>query len=344
MMKTQYFSCISQKENGAKLAGSVIRHGGLVAFPTETVYGLGADGLSGDAVKRIYEAKGRPSDNPLILHIAKKSDVKELWKKVPDSARMLMDTFWPGPLTLIFNRSSIVPDEVTAGLDTVAVRMPDHGTALALIRAAGTPIAAPSANISGRPSPTTAEHVRADLDGRVDMILDGGPCRVGVESTVLSLINTPTILRPGGITREMLYTVIGRVEVSPSILRPLGSNEVAASPGMKYKHYSPDADVIIATGDERTAAAKICTAYDAAEAAGKRCVIFASEQTRALYHSRKCAIIGNREKPGGMCAGLFAKLREFDSADVIFAEALPDDREGLAYMNRILRAAGFATI
>lgn len=345
MIKTQYFSAVGQPENGTKLAGGVIRAGGLVVFPTETVYGLGANGLSGEAVKKIFEAKGRPADNPLILHIAKKSDIKELWSRVPDAARELMDAFWPGPLTMIFNRSSVVPDEVTAGLDTVAVRMPDNKTALALIRAAGVPIAAPSANLSGRPSPTRMEHARADLDGRVDVMIDGGPCRVGVESTVVTLIGgVPTILRPGGVTREMIGAVTGRVEVAPSILKPLGKDEVAASPGMKYKHYAPRAEVIIATGGAREAADKICTAYDAAVDEGKACVIFATEQTRALYRNRKCAIIGDREKPGSMCASLFAKLREYDAEDMIFAEQLPDDREGLAYMNRILRSAGFKTI
>ena len=208
-MQTQYFNAVTQKENGVRLAGSIIRSGGLVAFPTETVYGLGANGLDPAAVEGIFRAKGRPSDNPLILHVAKKSDVKDLWTRVPEEARLLMDAFWPGPLTLIFNRSSLVPDQVAAGLPTVAVRMPDHKTALALIRAAGVPIAAPSANLSGRPSPTTAQHVKADLEGRIDLILDGGPCRVGLESTVLSLCGTPTILRPGGVTREMLEALMG---------------------------------------------------------------------------------------------------------------------------------------
>ncbi|MBR4019608.1 MAG: threonylcarbamoyl-AMP synthase, partial [Clostridia bacterium] len=237
-MTTQYFSALSQKEAGTRIGGSIIRSGGLVAFPTETVYGLGANGLDGEAVSRIFEAKGRPNDNPLILHIAKKSDVKELWHSVPDTARILMDTFWPGPLTLIYRKSSIVPDEVTAGLDTVAVRMPEHKTALALIRAAGVPIAAPSANLSGKPSPTSVQHVKEDMDGKVDVIIDGGPCEFGVESTVLSLVGTPTILRPGGITREMLEAVIGPVELASSILSPLKEGETAASPGMKYRHYA----------------------------------------------------------------------------------------------------------
>ena len=255
-MQTQFFNATSQKENGVRLAGSIIRSGGLVAFPTETVYGLGANGLDPAAVEGIFRAKGRPSDNPLILHVAKKSDVKDLWTRVPEEARLLMDAFWPGPLTLIFNRSSLVPDQVAAGLPTVAVRMPDHKTALALIRAAGVPIAAPSANLSGRPSPTTAQHVKADLEGRIDLILDGGPCRVGLESTVLSLCGTPTILRPGGVTREMLEAVMGSVQVSSAVLAPLKGDGAAPSPGMKYKHYAPNAQVRIAGGSPRQAAEK----------------------------------------------------------------------------------------
>ena len=344
-MKTLYFNAITQKESGTRLAGTVIRSGGLVAFPTETVYGLGANGLDGEAVRRIFEAKGRPCDNPLILHIAKKSDIKPLWTKVPDTASLLMDTFWPGPLTLVFNRSAIVPDEVTAGLETVAVRMPDNKTALALIRAAGVPLAAPSANLSGKPSPTTAEHVRQDLDGKIDVVLDGGPCRIGVESTVLSLCKTPTILRPGGITKEMLETVIGPVALAPSILTPLKEGEAAASPGMKYRHYAPDAQVIIAAGAPRAAAAKIVEAYGAREREGKRCMIFASVQTQAFYRGCRCVIIGDRNDPSTMCANLFALLREHnDDVDVIFTEALPSSDMGLAYMNRLLRAAGFQTI
>ena len=187
--------------------------------------------------------------------------MKELWSHVPDNAKRLMDAFWPGPLTLIFVKSAIIPDEVTAGLDTVAVRMPEHKTALALIRAAGVPIAAPSANLSGRPSPTTAEHVIEDMDGRIDVILDGGPCEVGVESTVLTLVGRPTILRPGGITKEMLEQIIGEVEVSPAVLRPLAEDEVAESPGMKHRHYAPDARVIVAEGSWRKAASIICREY-----------------------------------------------------------------------------------
>lgn len=343
-METQYFNAVNQPEFGAEAAGRILRTGGLVVFPTETVYGLGANGLDGEAVSRIFEAKGRPNDNPLILHVAKKSDVKQLWKQVPDIARQLMDAFWPGPLTLVFPRSSLVPDEVTAGLDTVAVRMPAHKTALALIRAAGVPVAAPSANLSGKPSPTCIEHVQLDMDGRVDAMINGGPCKVGVESTVLSLTGTPTILRPGGVTREMLSSVIGNVELASSILSPMKAGEVAASPGMKYKHYAPDASVIVATGDAKAASGKIRREYDRLTDEGKNCIIFATEQTRGFYHNCKCVIIGNREQPASLCEALFKELRQYNDYDVIFAEAVEVGDMGLAYMNRLLRAAGFTTI
>ena len=344
-MKTEVFNATTQKENGARHAGRVIRDGGLVAFPTETVYGLGANGLDGEAVKKIFEAKGRPMDNPLILHVASKSDAKKLWSSVPEQARVLMDTFWPGPLSIVFEKSERVPCEATAGLDTVAVRMPDHKTALAFLREAEVPVAAPSANPSGRPSPTTARHVLDDLDGRVDVILDGGPCRVGLESTVLSLAGPPTILRPGGITREMLEAVIGGVALAKSVLSPLGKNETALSPGMKYKHYAPDAQVLVAEGEPKEAARRIRRAYDLETAGGKVCVIFASVQTQAFYGGRRYAIIGDRAMPETFCASLFSKLREFGpKVDLIFTEALPEQELGLAYMNRLLRAAGFQTL
>ena len=342
---TQYANATTQKENGTVLGGKILREGGLVAFPTETVYGLGANGFDGEAVARIFAAKGRPADNPLILHVAKKSDVKPLWANVPASARVLMDTFWPGPLTLVYNKSAAVPDEVTAGLPTVAVRMPDHKTALALIREAGVPIAAPSANVSGRPSPTLAQHVREDLDGKIDLIIDGGPCRYGLESTVLSLVGEPTILRPGAISREMLEAAWGAVRLAPSILAPLKPGERAASPGMKYRHYAPDCEVLVAYGEPRTAAHRICREYDLRESLGQNAIIFATVQTQPFYRDRRCVIIGDRTDPATLCAQLFARLRAFSGeADVILAEALPEDEMGLAYMNRLLRAAGFHTL
>lgn len=342
---TEIFSALTQKENGTKYAAQVIRRGGLVAFPTETVYGLGANGLDGEAVKRIFEAKGRPQDNPLIMHVARKSDARKLWRKVTPDMERLMDVFWPGPLSIIYTRSPMVPDEVTAGLDTVAVRMPDNKTALAFLRAAEVPVAAPSANLSGKPSGTTARHVLDDFDGKIDVVLDGGPCRVGVESTVISMLGTPTILRPGGVTREMLESVLGSVELSPAVLGQLKAGEVAMSPGMKYTHYKPDCRVIVALGDVRRAARAIAAAYEREERDGKKCVIFSTIQSEGFYRGKRCDIIGDRNEPQTLCANLFAALRRYSGeADVIFAEALTEDSLGLAYMNRLLRAAGFDTI
>ncbi len=345
-METKIFNAVTQYENGTKIGGSVIRSGGLVAFPTETVYGLGANGLDGAAVKRIFEAKGRPADNPLILHIAKKSDLRELWTSVPDIARRLADEFWPGPLTLVFNRSSIIPNEVTAGLDTVAVRMSANKTALALIRASGVPIAAPSANTSGKPSPTTAQHVIDDMWGKVDVIIDGGACDIGLESTVLLLAGKPTILRPGAVTKEMIEAVCGTsVNVAKSVLKPFDASETAAAPGMKYRHYAPEADVIIAKGDAFTAASIIRREYDRFEAAGKRCIILSSAESKAFYKGRRYDIIGTKKDMSTMCRNLFAELRLHSSdADVIFAEAMPTCDLGLAYMNRLLKASGFTVL
>lgn len=344
-MITQCANAINQKENGSRLGGKLIQEGEVVAFPTETVYGLGADGLNGEAVKKIFELKGRPNDNPLILHVARKSDVKKLWTRVTPLAQRLMDLFWPGPLTLVYFCSDIVPPEVTAGLDTVAVRMPEHKSALALIRAADRPIAAPSANISGKPSPTMAQHVLNDFKGRIPLVIDGGACRVGVESTVLSITGEPTILRPGGVTREMLETVIGEVRVSDAVLNPLPQGAKAASPGMKYKHYSPAAEVIAVSGKAYAAAQKINELYEEYTLSGKTCAILASKQTCSFYRNKTYVIIGDRNEPRSMCAALFSAFRGFDgNVDVILVEGIEPDNEGLAYMNRLLRAAGFNCI
>lgn len=342
-MKTEVISTIGMEDAGTQLGADLIKNGELVAFPTETVYGLGANGMDGEAVNRIFEAKGRPNDNPLILHIAKKSDVTKIWAHVPKLAKVLMDTFWPGPLTMIFNKADEVPYEVTAGLETVAVRMPADKTARLLIQKSGVPIAAPSANRSGRPSPTTAEHVLADMDGRIPLILDGGPCRYGVESTVLSLVGEPMILRPGAITREMLEAVIGPVRLAPSILNPLGEREVAASPGMKYKHYAPDADVHVVEGEPKPAAKRIRSLYYDYEAEGKTVAILGTEQTMASYRNLNAYCLGDRENPESLCANLFRLLRDVGAhCDVILAEGVDTKETGLAFMNRLLRAAGFS--
>lgn len=341
-MKTEIINTRTQPEAGTTLGAKIIREGGLVAFPTETVYGLGADGLNDEAVLRIFEAKGRPADNPLILHVAKKSDVRALWIRIPEKARILMDTFWPGPLTIIASRTNVVPDAVTAGLSTVAVRMPSDKTARMLIQKAGTPIAAPSANRSGKPSPTTAMHVYQDMEGRIPLILDGGACKYGVESTVISLVGEPTLLRPGAVTHEMLEAVIGEVNVAGSVLQPLKNGEVAASPGMKYKHYAPNAEVIVVSGEPQTAAKEILTQYVRYSLAGKKCVIAATEETKQFYNGKNYVILGRRSDPSTLCATLFSALRSMDTdADLILAEGVPADHAGLAFMNRLLRAAGF---
>ena len=341
-METKVFAVGNDPRRAGAEGAGIIRTGGLVAFPTETVYGLGADGLNGPAVDRIFEAKGRPNDNPLILHVAQKEDAFRLWDGEPPFARRLMDTFWPGPLTLIYHRARIVPDQVTAGLSTVAVRLPDNEAARALIAASGVPIAAPSANLSGKPSPTRADHVLQDMDGRIPLILDGGPCRYGVESTVLSLVGTPTILRPGAVTKEMLAAVIGEVALAPSILAPLGAGEKAASPGMKYKHYAPNAQVLVVVGEAQAAAARLSALYDQFTARGQRARIAATAEALPFYGDRRCALLGTRQDPTTLCSRLFSLLRELDKeADVILCEGIGTEGTGLAFMNRLLRSAGF---
>jgi len=340
-MQTQVISTLSNPEAGTVLAAELIRRGELVAFPTETVYGLGANGLDAAAVEKIFEVKGRPSDNPLILHLSKKSEARALWDGMPRAAQPLMDAFWPGPLTLVYRRSARVPDTVTAGLATVALRIPQNKTARALIAKAGVPIAAPSANLSGRPSPTDAAHVRADLDGKIPLILDGGSCRVGVESTVLELTAKPTILRPGGITREMLEAAIGPVRTADSVLAPMPEGETPRSPGMQYRHYAPACRVHVVTGAPDRAANRILALARQEEARGNACHIAATEQTKGRYRGWPHTVMGDRTRPATLCVGLFAMLREID-ADVIFAEGVPPDDAGLAYMNRLLRASGFS--
>ena len=316
-------------------AAALLRAGELVAFPTETVYGLGADALNGAAAARIFAAKGRPADNPLIAHIAGESGLAGLIAGEPCAcARALMRAFWPGPMTLIFPKSPRVPREVTAGLDTVAVRMPSHPVARALICAAQTPIAAPSANRSGRPSPTTAAHVLEDMEGRIPLILDGGPCEVGLESTVVDVTGArPRILRPGGVTLEMLEGVVGDVDVDEGVLHQLQAGSQARSPGMKYKHYAPKGEVTIVTGPR--AAQEIARLYDAADG---RAAILAFSQ--ADYGARRVYRLKNA--PGE----LFAALRQLDEdgMETIYAEDVPTTGVGLAVMNRLMRAAAFRVV
>lgn len=325
-------------------AAQLIRKGEVVAFPTETVYGLGANALDAGAVKKIFEAKGRPGDNPLIVHIYDISQWKSLVDSIPEKAGILAETFWPGPLTIILKKSKLIPEEVTAGLDTVGVRMPSHPTAAQLIFQSGVPIAAPSANRSGRPSPTTAQHVLEDMDGRIHMILDGGECDVGVESTVLSLVGaTPVILRPGGITAEMLRGVIGQVDIHPNVMMPLKEGQKALSPGMKYVHYAPKAPVTLIRGDYQKLIQFMNKEVCRLEGEGKRVGILATDQTLAGCKLGIRLSLGNREEPSEPAFHLFARLREFNhlNVDVILAEGIDEKDEGLAVMNRMARAAGF---
>ena len=338
---------ISSSTNEAlQLAADLLRSGQLVAFPTETVYGLGANALDSEAVPGIFAAKGRPADNPLIVHIHDRAQLDGLCH-VSDAARSLMDAFWPGPLTLIMPRKPAVPDAVTAGLDTVAVRMPSHPVAAALLRACDLPIAAPSANRSGRPSPTTAQHVLQDMDRRIPLILDGGPCQVGLESTVVDMAHDmPCILRPGGVTQAMLEAVLGEVSVAGSVLRPLRSDEKALSPGMRYQHYAPQGQVTLVEGDEAEVIAALRTLHREAEADGRAaCVMCFTEHVEAL---RDCHPhdIGSRNDPAQVAHRLFDTLRRLDDEgmDAIFSEVMPPEGVGLAVMNRLGRAAGFRSI
>ncbi|MBE5808406.1 MAG: threonylcarbamoyl-AMP synthase [Clostridiales bacterium] len=325
------------------LAARLIRDGALVAFPTETVYGLGANALDEEAVRSIFAAKGRPGDNPLISHIAHMDQLGPLIAADPAPAAVkLMDACWPGPLTLIFPRSKRIPDAVTAGLDTAAVRMPSHPVARALIERAGVPIAAPSANRSGRPSPTTAGHVLEDMDGRIPLILDGGPCDVGLESTVVDFKDgVPRILRPGGVTREMIADIAGDCLVDGAVMRPLKEGERPRSPGMKYRHYAPKGALTLFAGHSADVAARIRREYDAARLEGHSPLILALEGDLPLYGERRTLSMGRDAHEAAQ--RIFAALRDADQlqADVLFAEAVTTDGIGLAVMNRLGRAAAF---
>lgn len=322
-------------------AAGVIRSGGLVAFPTETVYGLGANALDAEAVGRIFVAKGRPADNPLIVHVADRDAVLQVVQSVPKVAERLMERFWPGPLTLVLHKAPGIPDNVTCGLDTVGVRMPNHPVALALIKAAGVPVAAPSANVSGRPSPTTAEHVMDDLSGRIDMVLNGGETGVGLESTVIDLtVDPPALLRPGGVTVEQLCEELGPINVDQAI-RGVEAGESPRSPGMKYAHYAPKARVIVVDGPVLNMQEKINDLAYELEEEGKRVGVMCSVESRGVYKVPIVLEYGSRDDLAGVASGLFSILRAFDrhNVDVILAEAVPPHGIGLAIMNRLRRAA-----
>ncbi|OPZ92713.1 MAG: Threonylcarbamoyl-AMP synthase [Firmicutes bacterium ADurb.Bin419] len=331
-----------------KYAAQVLRDGGLVAFPTETVYGLGADALNEEAVKKIFEAKGRPSDNPLIVHVADKNSVENLVSYIPDKAFYLMDKFWPGPLTLVLEKLLIIPEIITAGLDTVAVRVPSHPISLALIREAGIPVAAPSANVSGKPSPTDSKHVINDLNGKVDVIIDGGLSDIGVESTVVDMVlDPPMLLRPGGITVEQLESVLGRIQIDSSIAKKsLGDSVIPRSPGMKYKHYAPKAEVIIVEGEQEKTVLRINEMARDYRDKGIKVGVLATDQTIHLYPELLAVTLGSRLSPGTIAANLFKAFRDFDKTDVqvILAEAVDISGIGFAVMNRMKKAAGYNII
>jgi len=347
-MNTEIFKITDENRNtkaaeaAIEKAGRILRAGGLVAFPTETVYGLGGDALNPESSRKIYAAKGRPSDNPLIVHICRWEDLSEIVKEIPEAAKRLADAFWPGPLTMILEKSDKVPTETTGGLSTVAVRMPDDKTALSLIRAAGGFVAAPSANLSGRPSPTLAKYVEEDLGGRIEMILDGGQACIGLESTIVDLTEeAPVILRPGYITGEMLSGVLGKVEIDKAVL-PEGSGIAPKAPGMKYRHYAPKAELTIITGEEEAVVGRINELVREAEKRGLRSGVIATEATAGRYRASSVKNAGSREQEETAARELYRILREFDEeeVDVIYSEAFAESGIGQAVMNRLLKAAG----
>lgn len=333
-------------EDAIREAGEILREGGLVAFPTETVYGLGANALDEEAAKKTYEAKGRPSDNPLIVHIADLEDLSEITENVPPETELLAKHFWPGPLTMIFEKSSLVPYGTTGGLDTVAVRMPSDLIARKLILAAGGYVSAPSANTSGRPSPTTAEHVWEDLNGKIEMIIDGGGVDIGLESTILDMtVSPPMILRPGAITADMLEEVIGVVSVDETILGS-ESSQAPKAPGMKYRHYAPKADLAIVEGPEEAVVKKINELAAEAKAHGEQVGIIATDETKDRYPEGMVVSIGSRKEEETIAHHLYEVLRDFDQSAVrsIYSEAFYTPRMGQAIMNRLLKAAGHKII
>ena len=355
-MKTKVIEIESpQKPRDEELleGARILREGGLVAFPTETVYGLGANALDEEAARKIYEAKGRPSDNPLIAHVSAMEEVYPLVSQVSEKAKKLMNAFWPGPMTLIFPKSDLVPYGTTGGLDTVAVRMPSDPVANRLIALAGVPVAAPSANTSGRPSPTTAQHVLQDMDGRIDMIIDGGPVGIGVESTIVDVsVETPTVLRPGAITMEMLEEVLGEVQIDPAILGPVSADLRPKAPGMKYKHYAPKADLTLVEPEDgdmespdslERMTEKVRQLAEEKLAEGFRVGIICTDESRQTYPKGLVRSIGSRTRRETVAHNLYALLREFDDlkADYIFSESFPEDHLGQAIMNRLSKAAGY---
>lgn len=347
-MKTQIVQVGQQhmESEWIQKAGAIIQMGGLVAFPTETVYGLGGDALNPASARKIYAAKDRPSDNPLIIHIYRMEDLSPIVKEVSESVRNLAEAFWPGPLTLILQKSELVPYETTGGLDTVAVRMPSHKVAQAFIKAAGGYVAAPSANRSGRPSPTSAKYVIEDLMGRVDMILDGGDVEIGLESTIVDMTTEePTILRPGFVTREMLEKVLQSVEEDQTMMSA-DSKQAPKAPGMKYRHYAPKGDLTIVDGEEGPVVEYINEQIVRLQKEGYKTGVIATDATVSLYRGDVCKSVGNREDELSIARELYRILRDFDEKEVgvIYSESFDTSGLGQAIMNRLLKAAGHKII
>ena len=331
------------------LASDIINSGGLVAFPTETVYGLGASYKNKDALKKIYSAKGRPQDNPLIVHISSLDELDMVTKDMNLTAEMLIREFWPGPLTLIFNKEKTLLKELTGGLDTVGVRMPDNGVATSFIRHCGVPIAAPSANSSGKPSPTRASHVEFDLNGKIDMIIDGGNSVFGLESTILDIsVDKPILLRPGSITVEMIKNVIGDIEIDKTILTKIEKDFIPKAPGMKYTHYSPKAKITIVSGKIDDTVKKIEELTESLineNIKSEKIGIFATEESKSYYDSDRFVVlsVGKRKDEATIASNLFKILRKFDyyNVDYVFSESFSETSLGLAIMNRLKKAAGY---
>ena len=341
-METRYFTITDPVHERAAVgeAAEILRRGGLLAIPTETVYGLGADGLNEDAVRRIFEAKGRPQDNPLILHIPDASWLSRCCREVPEAAYRLAERFWPGPLTMILPKADCVPLVTTGGLTTVGMRCPDHAVTRAIIEASGVPVAAPSANTSGRPSCTTAAHVREDMDGKIDGVVDGGACRVGVESTIIDLTCTPPrLLRPGGLPLEELRAALGEVAVDKAVVQPMAAGEKPRAPGMKYRHYAPKAPVTVVTGNARASARYLLTHLGE----GDGVILF--DEFAPLFTGRVVHTIGASGDDLAHSQRVFDALRTFDETAVpaIWAQCPSSEGLGLAVGNRLKKAAGFHT-
>lgn len=341
-METKVIKITSPKEmDKVKEAAQHLREGHLVVFPTETVYGLGANGLDKEAIEQIFVAKGRPRDNPLILHIAEMDQVLDLVKVIPPIAQDCMDLFWPGPLTLIMDRSKLVPDEITAGLETVAIRMPSHPIAHAILKEAQVPVAAPSANTSGRPSPTRLSHVLEDMDGKVEVIVDGGEADWGIESTVLDVTGErPMILRPGGVTKEDLETIFDQVDVDETTIKT-EEGIVPKSPGQKYRHYAPEGDCYLFAGNLTNVAKEVNRRIG--ENPGKKIAVLATTETKDMYEGMDLLIdMGSREELDKVAKNLFDCLRKCDEegVELIFAEGFDFNGLGVGIMNRLLKACG----